>query len=173
MTKRLKSQTCNVDKSPFGQKTSRFEFTAELIHSILDLTAHEWNSSLALLLYLVCNENVLLVESGDMYQLIHKLYSFTPKFHIERTNIALQEGSFIFTERTDTCVNLKSEELPYGRSKKRSRPYIQQYAHVFEKQEDNEPLENVVPQFRGVSNVPPNAQIFSDLAHYEHYASHY
>ena len=55
-----------------------------MLESVLDLTLHDWNASLSMLLYLICNENVLLVESGDMYGLVQKVYCFTPKFHVER-----------------------------------------------------------------------------------------
>ena len=70
---------------------------------MLDLTLHDWNASLSMLLYLICNENVFLVESGDMYGLVQKVYCFTPKFHAERAKIPIYDSSFMITQRSDAC----------------------------------------------------------------------
>ena len=35
-----------------------------------------------MLLFLIVNEDVLLIQGSNMYNLLMKLYSFTPKFHI-------------------------------------------------------------------------------------------
>ena len=57
--------------------------------------------NLAMLLYLACNEEVLLVQSGDMYRLLQKAYSFTPKFHAEKDSTVVVDGAFIITYRNE------------------------------------------------------------------------
>ena len=54
-----------------------------------------------MLLYLVVNEDVLLVQSGDMHNLLRKVYSFTPKFHAEKDSNLLANNAFVFTQRKD------------------------------------------------------------------------
>ena len=53
-----------------------------------------------MLLYVITNEDVLLIQSGDMHNLLRKVYSFTHKFHAEITNTQLlDDGAFVFTQR--------------------------------------------------------------------------
>ena len=57
-----------------------------------------------MLLYMEVNEDVLLVQSGDMHNLLRKVYSFTEKFHAGiNSGDEKSEGVIVFTQ-------LRSEE---------------------------------------------------------------
>ena len=160
-----------------------------MILSLLDDSQRDdtLNHNLAMLIYVFTHEDVLLVQSGDMHKLISKMYCFTPRFNKnqnEPSGYEWSDSSIIFTRRQNETYEgraaVGNNSVAGGGPARtnnrvvarRVRHGYDQYSHSFDKDYKYQPAEEVVPLFRGVSQVPPNAQLFSSQALFEHYAEY-
>ena len=62
---------CNI-VYPFALK-QEFTLTRKMLESVLDLTLHEAHESISMLLYLICNDNVMLFDSYEIMNLAQNM----------------------------------------------------------------------------------------------------
>ena len=162
----------------------------ELIASLLDdqLRDDYEGHNIGALVFLLTNEDVLLLPNNFMNTLLEKVYSFTPKANknIFETSASSDwpDSSIVFTkrqQRDSVATQFRNNAIGGGgpaRSNNRvvanRRRYAHdQFAHVFEKTYGGQPVEEIVPLFRGVQLVPPQAQVFSCQEVYVHFATYF
>lgn len=135
--------------------------------------------SLVFLFHLVLNEEVLLIDSEHFEWLLHKMYYFTPKFNrtldprYKGLDWPDQDATIVFT-KYDKPKEQKPAVIGGGglNQQKQRKTQIRishddQYCHTFDREDPRDPVEDIVPVFRGIDELPDHNLIFCTRDYYD------